>query len=187
MQTVCWVPVSTESGATWRDKTAGDKPEDSPATFLIRLVPNATPGAVLSGLLRSFFCLQFRKRNLNQKRNIMKKLELTGQKFGSLKVLGPGTSPDGSPFSHWRCKCDCGNEVVVRGTCLKHGNSTSCGCSRQVDGFNARTMLTYKGKKQSLSAWAREMKMSRSVLSVRLHRKWSVEKALTTPVRPRKS
>jgi hypothetical protein len=117
----------------------------------------------------------------------VKKLTLKGRRFSKLKVIGEATPPEGSPFTHWRCKCDCGNEVVVRGTCLKHGNSTSCGCSRKVDGFNARTLLTFKGKTQSLSAWARAQGMSRSVLSVRLHRGWDVEKALTTPVRPRKS
>jgi hypothetical protein len=126
----------------------------------------------------------FQKLPTNQ-RNIMKKLELTGKKFGKLKVLGEGTPPDSSPFTHWDCRCDCGNKVTVRGVCLKHGNSTSCGCSRQVEGFNARTLLTYKGKTQSLSAWARAQGMSRSALSVRLHRGWELEKALTTPVRKR--
>jgi hypothetical protein len=50
----------------------------------------------------------------------MKKLELVGQKFGKLKVLSEATPPDGSPFSHWRCKCKCGEVVVVRGACLKN-------------------------------------------------------------------
>lgn len=53
----------------------------------------------------------------------------------------------------WRCRCDCGNEVVVREICLKNGHTTSCGCkvdpSRYchfvdgtfVEAIQARTML----------------------------------------------
>ena len=115
----------------------------------------------------------------------MKKLELAGRKFGQLKVIGEGDSPDGSPFSYWDCKCKCGKSVTVRGVCLKDGNTTSCGCSRLVKDYNARTMLKFRGKTQSLSAWAKAQGMSRSVLSVRLHRGWELEKALTTPVRKR--
>ena len=115
----------------------------------------------------------------------MKKLDLSGKKFGSLTVIREACKPAGSAFSYWLCKCECGKKLSVRGVCLKHGNTTSCGCSRQVEGFNARTLLTYKGKTQSLSAWARAQGMSRSVLSVRLHRGWELEKALTTPVRKR--
>lgn len=28
----------------------------------------------------------------------------------------------------WRCKCDCGNEIVVKGTNLRDGTTKSCGC-----------------------------------------------------------
>jgi hypothetical protein len=115
----------------------------------------------------------------------MKKLAIKGQRFGSLTVIGEAAPKDESPFTHWNCKCDCGKDVTVRGVCLKHGNTKSCGCSRQVEGFNARTLLTYDGRTQSLSAWARELGMNRSLISVRIHRGWSVKKALTTPVRKR--
>lgn len=115
----------------------------------------------------------------------MKKLEITGQKFGKLKVIAEADRPEGSPFTYWDCRCKCGETVTVRGVCLKNGNTTSCGCSRKVKDFNARTMLTWKGKTQSLSSWARAQGMSRSVLSVRLHRGWELGKALTTPVRKR--
>lgn len=53
--------------------------------------------------------------------------DLTGQKFGRLTVL---------EFSHrgkfrqsfWKCKCDCGNIVIVRAGQLKFGATKSCGC-----------------------------------------------------------
>ena len=41
-----------------------------------------------------------------------KKLDLTGQKFGKLAVLGPAENI-GSRTA-WRCQCDCGRETVVK-------------------------------------------------------------------------
>lgn len=62
----------------------------------------------------------------------MRRLELTGQKFARLTVLG--SAPDmffgaaRKPRTAWRCRCDCGKETVVVGTALKMGSSKSCGC-----------------------------------------------------------
>lgn len=57
-------------------------------------------------------------------------IDLTGKRFGRLIVIG---------FSHrdqhknklWYCRCDCGNESIVRGGNLVSGGSTSCGCYRR--------------------------------------------------------
>jgi hypothetical protein len=55
--------------------------------------------------------------------------DLTGMKFGKLTVVN---FSDVKKFSNlcWLCKCDCGEEVIVRATYLKNGRSTSCGCLR---------------------------------------------------------
>lgn len=51
--------------------------------------------------------------------------DFTGERYGKLLVLGyAGKAPDG--HSMWRCKCDCGNEKVLRSNNLQH--SKSCGC-----------------------------------------------------------
>lgn len=55
------------------------------------------------------------------------KIDLTGRKFGRLTVLEYAGS-DKQRISLWKCKCDCGNEVVVRGSSLTNKLSTSCGC-----------------------------------------------------------
>lgn len=62
--------------------------------------------------------------------------DLTGQRFGKLLVLGldpePYISPSGTPTRRWRCRCDCGKEIVVLRSALTPKNGTrSCGCSRQ--------------------------------------------------------
>lgn len=54
-------------------------------------------------------------------------IELTGQRFGRLVVLRrAGSDRHGSAL--WLCRCDCGKEVVVRGSDLRSGNTQSCGC-----------------------------------------------------------
>lgn len=61
--------------------------------------------------------------------------DLTGQRFGRLTVLcldpAPYVSPSGKPTRRWRCRCDCGKEIVVLQNALTGKNGTrSCGCSR---------------------------------------------------------
>ena len=71
--------------------------------------------------------------------NLGKKLDLTGQRFGKLTVLRPVTDIGGT--TAWICRCCCGQEIVVRTSCLRRGHTKSCGC----DGGprHARQGLTY--------------------------------------------
>ena len=57
--------------------------------------------------------------------------DLTGQRFGKLMVVSRADDyikPNGNKIIQWRCVCDCGNEVVVRGEYLRSGDTKSCGC-----------------------------------------------------------
>lgn len=59
----------------------------------------------------------------------MKKLDLTGQKFGRLIVLRQeGKIRD---CLLWACLCECGTARSVTTTSLRHGNTRSCGCLRR--------------------------------------------------------
>lgn len=60
-----------------------------------------------------------------------KTIDLTGQRFGRWTVVKRAEKP--SPYisfggAWWLCKCDCGEEHIVRGTNLRNGQSVSCGC-----------------------------------------------------------
>lgn len=60
-----------------------------------------------------------------------KLIDLTGQRFGRLTVVGRGEDyirPNGRPQVRWNCICDCGNRAVLRGYSLQHGKALSCGC-----------------------------------------------------------
>ena len=55
-----------------------------------------------------------------------KKIDLTGHRFGRLVVIREAGRKNGHVV--WLCRCDCGNEVTVRGNCLTSGHTSSCGC-----------------------------------------------------------
>lgn len=60
-----------------------------------------------------------------------KKIDLTNQIFGRLTVLEQAENiitPNGRSHVAWKCRCDCGNITIVRGECLRKGNTVSCGC-----------------------------------------------------------
>lgn len=54
--------------------------------------------------------------------------DLEGKKFGKLTVLEKTDKKDVSRCYIWRCRCDCGKEVLVPTNCLTSGNTRSCGC-----------------------------------------------------------
>lgn len=57
----------------------------------------------------------------------MKKIDLTGQRFGSLTVLNEAVERIRGRVA-WMCQCECGDIVAVPSDSLRSGNSKSCGC-----------------------------------------------------------
>lgn len=67
--------------------------------------------------------------------------DLTGQKFGRLTVIERAeNAKDGR--AHWRCHCDCGNEVTVSSYHLTSGHTQSCGCLF-LEGNNTHHKMAY--------------------------------------------
>lgn len=58
--------------------------------------------------------------------NSARRLDLAGQVFGRLTALEPAENI--GAYTAWRCRCECGNEAVVRTASLRSGNTRSCGC-----------------------------------------------------------
>ena len=54
--------------------------------------------------------------------------DLTGAVFGRLTVLYRASLP-GKP--RWVCRCECGAEHVAWSSCLRRGDTRSCGCLRR--------------------------------------------------------
>ena len=68
-------------------------------------------------------------------------IDITGQRFGRLVAIEliPREERSWSNKERaWRCKCDCGNEVIVRQRNLRGARMTqSCGCVRKIEAFIA--------------------------------------------------
>ena len=60
----------------------------------------------------------------------MAALDLTGRRFGRLKVIEP-TDIRSDRYVVWRCRCDCGNTAFVSTRDLLRRGTVSCGCNRK--------------------------------------------------------
>ena len=65
-------------------------------------------------------------------------IDLTGERFGRLVVI-KRVENDKHGNSCWLCKCDCEQEVVVRGFSIKKKNTQSCGCFRKETAVQQNT------------------------------------------------
>ena len=58
-----------------------------------------------------------------------KMIDLSGERFGKLSVLSyHSTTSYGA--TAWKCKCDCGKEVIALSNNLRKGSTKSCGCAQ---------------------------------------------------------
>jgi hypothetical protein len=56
-------------------------------------------------------------------------IDITGQRFSRLTVIGPTNKRSHNRGMMWLCRCDCGSTIITRGDSLKAKNHTlSCGC-----------------------------------------------------------
>lgn len=69
--------------------------------------------------------------NLNKLSSRIK--NLLGRRFGRLVVIAYAGSTQDKKNAQWRCRCDCGTELIVRATCFGKKPQVSCGCySKQI-------------------------------------------------------
>jgi hypothetical protein len=58
----------------------------------------------------------------------MKKLDLTGHRYGRLLVESESHSDPVARSMFWNCLCDCGSRKKISGSGLRRGTAKSCGC-----------------------------------------------------------
>lgn len=59
----------------------------------------------------------------------MKYIDIEGKKFGKLVVIEYTNIKNNCGRNMWKCKCDCGKEILTISGQLRNGHKTSCGCS----------------------------------------------------------
>lgn len=55
-------------------------------------------------------------------------IDETGKKYGLLTVIERSQNRTNNTHIFWKCRCDCGNEIIVNGQNLRNGIVKSCGC-----------------------------------------------------------
>lgn len=69
--------------------------------------------------------------------------DLTGLRFGKLTVIEKVPAPRAvkNRYSYWKCKCDCGGEIITKKPNLINGDTKSCGCLISVGEFKIKQIL----------------------------------------------
>jgi hypothetical protein len=78
-----------------------------------------------NGTTKSCGCLS------DENRKVSRFKDLTGKIFGRLTVIELADKlikPNNKFVTMWKCKCECGNEIIVRSHSLISKNTKSCGC-----------------------------------------------------------
>lgn len=78
--------------------------------------------------------------------------DITGKRFGRWTVIEKADAVNGVCNSKWKCRCDCGNEKIIKGVNLVVGKSKSCGClKRDISAERYRKHGLWKTK--AFKAW----------------------------------
>lgn len=88
-------------------------------------------------------CPDCRGKRTKSESGVTGKIDITGQRFGRL-VAVKEVDKKGKERC-WLCKCECGNEKVIRMLSLRAGNTKSCGCL-QTESEKGRSPRDISGK-----------------------------------------
>lgn len=82
------------------------------------------------------------------------KLDLVGKKFGKITVISFNSVKNYSTF--FNCRCDCGNNKIMKGSYLTPGIVQSCGCLRKITAKLMGTTTKKHGKSttRTYACWA---------------------------------
>ena len=85
-----------------------------------------------------------RIKETNQERVGAGPKNMIGERYGKLIVVssaGYEKTSDGKNRALYNCKCDCGNECVIRSVYLRTGDTNSCGCLKSLGELQISNLL----------------------------------------------
>lgn len=77
-------------------------------------------------------------------------IEMIGNKYGRLTVI-ERASVGKSGAVKWKCKCDCGNIVIVNGSFLRNGHTSSCSCLQKDIAARTAKKMGMENKRHGMS------------------------------------
>jgi len=101
-------------------------------------------------------------------------IDITGKKYGRLTVIN-FVGFDCNRAAIWRCKCDCGNDVIVTGSTLRGGYTKSCGCL-------CRENVKKRNKERAKQKIVQKQKEALEREERRIERENEVKEAMQRPV-----
>lgn len=66
----------------------------------------------------------------------VQRIDMTGKRCGTLTAIEYAGYNKERGEALWKCRCDCGKEIVTSGRNLRRGKVRSCGCSRFTTHLN---------------------------------------------------
>lgn len=86
--------------------------------------------------------------------------DISGMRFGKLTAISPTKERSARGSTLWKCRCDCGKEILAEAGQLISGNRKSCGCLSHpgltdLTGkrFGRLTVTEYAGKRAGMHRW----------------------------------
>jgi len=85
----------------------------------------------------------------------MKRLDLTGNRFGKLVALEYTRTNPKNKMSYWLCECDCGTKKEVALGNLRSGHTKSCGCEAIKTGKDNQSFIHGKSSTKAFKSWCK--------------------------------
>lgn len=111
-----------------------------------------------------------------------KLIDLYGEKFGRLYVVGLNSAKRADGVAFWNCVCDCGVFVCVKSQALRTGKTQSCGClwepsirasrmipDRRLAGFRSIVNHYIHAAKKKGHEWSLPFETARELMESECH------------------